>query len=80
MSENLTIPRSKPFSKDYVILATLKHTKRSVDISISKTIARIPDFDSNPAKAQEVLETLSVLNEMRRGIESLEQNITKGNS
>jgi hypothetical protein len=70
--------RIKPFSKDFVILATLKHVKRSVDISISKTIDRVSDFDGNPEKSSEVLLTLTELYAMRKGVENLEQNISKG--
>jgi predicted component of type VI protein secretion system len=82
MSEASTLdaPRVKPFSKNFVILATLKHVRRSIDISISKTFDRVKDFDGQPDKATEVMETLSELHQMRKSIEDLERSITKGNS
>jgi predicted component of type VI protein secretion system len=78
MSESETLTRPKPFSRDFVVLTTLKHIKRSIDISISKTFDRVKDFDSNPEKSAEVMKTLSDLHEMRRGIEAHEQLISKG--
>jgi predicted component of type VI protein secretion system len=79
-SDTIETTRTKPFSKGFVILATLKHVKRSIDISISKTIARVEDFDGDSVKSKEVLETLSELYSMRKSIENLETNVSKGNA
>jgi hypothetical protein len=75
MSDELTAD-VRPFSRDYVILATLKHIKRSIDISISKTLDRVKDFNDNPEKSTEVMATLSTLYEMRKGIEMHERTIS----
>ena len=56
----------KPFSRAYVLNVTLTHVRRSIDISIEKTVARIGEFADNQEKSQEVLMTLSDLYSMRK--------------
>ena len=40
--------------------------RRSVDISIRKTFERFQDFDENSKVGQEIMETLSVLHQVRK--------------
>jgi hypothetical protein len=60
--------KQKPFDRKYVLETTVKHMLKCIDMSISKTIARIPDFDSNSEKSTEVLQTLSDLHILRKEI------------
>lgn len=63
---------SKPFSMSYVLRVTTKHMRKSVDISIRKTFERIAEFDGNQEKSTEVLETLSVLHNLRRQLDDFQ--------
>jgi hypothetical protein len=48
---------------------------RSIDLSISKASARLPEFAGDQAKTMEVVQTLDVLHRMRRmHVEFIEQN------
>lgn len=64
--------RQKPFTKAYVLKVTAKHMRVSLDISIRKTTERIPEFDNNPEAAKELLETLSVLHQMRKQLDEFQ--------
>ena len=55
-----------PFTKSFVLNATLKHMQNAIDISNRKAVARMQDFDSQSEKGVEILETLSVLNTMSK--------------
>jgi hypothetical protein len=65
---------NKPFSSEYVIKETLKHMQSSVAISTQKTIARLPEFQSQPEKVQEVMNTLASLGKLNSMIESIREN------
>ena len=59
----------KPFSCLYVIKTTLVHVRKSIDISIQKTLARLGEFDNDP-KSKEVLEALSLLHSLRKEVDA----------
>ena len=41
----------KPFSMSYVLRTTAKHMRKSIDISIRKTIERVEEFAEDQEKA-----------------------------
>lgn len=47
---------------------------RSIDISVSKSFERLKEFEGNAAKGIEIMETLSVLNTMKKLVEEFELN------
>jgi cephalosporin-C deacetylase-like acetyl esterase len=61
---------NRQFSRDYVIGLTLKHMRRSVDLSISKTFERIQEFEADREKSEEIFKTLSDLHALKKQIES----------
>ena len=63
---------SKPFSQAYVLRTTLKHMRKSVDISISKTFERVDEFKDNQAKSSEVFQTLATLHSLRKSVDSFQ--------
>jgi len=60
--------RAFKFSRSYVIGVTFEHMIRSVNISIDKTVARLPELGNEDSK--EVLETLSELHKLRESLEA----------
>ena len=62
----------KPFSKDYVIRITARHMKKSIDISLKKTVERIGEFSEDKEKSVEIFETLSFLHDMKRQIDEFQ--------
>jgi hypothetical protein len=64
----------KPFSKAFVMRTTLRHMRRSVDISIGKSFERFQDFDNDSKTGKEIMETLSVLHTIRKMLDEFEQN------
>ncbi len=62
----------KPFSMGYVLRTTAKHMRKSIDISIRKTFERMPEFATNPAKSQEVFQTLAFLHTMRKQLDDFQ--------
>lgn len=64
----------KPFSMDYVVRTTLKHIRKSIDVSIRKTFERIAEFDGNQEKSQEVFRTLTELHAMRRRLDNTQSD------
>lgn len=64
-----------PFTGDYVIALTLKHMRKSLDISIAKTLARIAEFDGNQEKSQEVFKTLIALHTLKKSLENSQSQI-----
>lgn len=62
-----------PFTKGYVLRTTAKHMRKSIDISIRKSFERMGDFDSNKEKSQEIMETLSILHQMRAQLDSFQE-------
>lgn len=60
-----------PFDQGYVLRTTVKHMRKSVDISISKTFERLPEFIDTP-KAVEVFQTLGLLHKMRKSLDEFQ--------
>ena len=63
----------KPFSKSFVMRTTLRHMRRSVDISIRKSFERFQDFDQDSKTGREIMETLSVLHTVRKMLDDFQQ-------
>jgi len=61
----------KPFNKDYVISLTLRNMKNDIEFSISKTLSRVSEFEGDAVKSMELMQTLSILHEMKRDIEKM---------
>ena len=55
-----------PFSKSFVLKTTLRHMRRSVDISIRKSFDRMADFPEDSEKRLEIFATLDVLHKIRK--------------
>ena len=64
--------KTKPFSLDYVLGTTSKHMRKSIDISIRKTVDRIADFDGNLEKSQEVFKTLAMLHTLKKQVDNFQ--------
>jgi hypothetical protein len=62
----------KPFSQGYVLRTTAKHMRKSVDISIRKTFARIAEFAGDQEKSKEVFDTLAMLHTMRKQLDDFQ--------
>lgn len=54
-----------PFSLAYVLKATAKHMRRSIDISLRKTTNRWEEFKDDEVKSKEVMKTIMKLTELR---------------
>jgi hypothetical protein len=67
--ENMT---PKPFSQAYVLRTTLKHMRKSVDMSISKTFERMAEFKDNQVKSSEVFQTLTKLHALRKEMDNFQ--------
>ena len=61
-----------PFSQSFVLRTTAKHMRKSIDISIRKTFARIAEFDGNQEKSKEIFQTLSVLHSLRAQLDEFQ--------
>jgi hypothetical protein len=71
----MSAENNPPFTIGYVVSTTTKNMLRSIDLSISKASARLPEFAGDQAKTMEVVQTLDVLHRMRRmHVEFIEQN------
>lgn len=70
----MTEERSVPFDKSFVLSTTVRHMRKSIDISISKTFDRMSEFVENQDKKIEAMETLDVLHKMRKLLEDFEVN------
>ena len=66
------IEAQKPFTIGYVLSTTAKHMRKSIDISIRKTFARISEFDGDKEKSEEVFRTLAQLHAMRTQLDDFE--------
>jgi len=62
-----------PFTMSYVLRATAKHIRKSIDISIRKTSERWEDFPDDPEKTKEITVTLMRLHEMRRNLDAFQE-------
>jgi hypothetical protein len=56
--------RNFVFSRDHVLKVTFEHMKRSVDISMNKTIKLLPELSKE--ESAEALETLSELSKISK--------------
>lgn len=65
-----------PFSMAFVLRETIKHMRKSIDISTQKTIARLPEFKDNSPAIAEVMTTLTNLNRLNKLLDDLENNNT----
>lgn len=65
--------KQKPFSIGYVLRTTVKHMRRSVDMSLRKTLERSHEFQDNPEKASECFRTLSHLHQIRRQLDEFQE-------
>jgi hypothetical protein len=63
-----------PFSKSFVMKTTLRHMRRSVDISIRKSFERFQDFDQDSLTGKEIMETLSVLHTIRKMLDDFQEH------
>lgn len=63
----------KPFSAGYVLRMTAKHMRKSIDISIRKTLDRFGEFAADPEKSVEVFKTLAMLHKMRNELDAFQQ-------
>lgn len=64
--------KENPFDMSYVLRATAKHMRKSIDISIRKTFERLPEFMSDEVKSKEVFKTLAVLHTMRKQLDDFQ--------
>ena len=67
---NMTDNSEKPFSAEYVLDTTVRKMRKAVDISISKTIERIPEFADNQEKSREIFKVLAQLHQIRKSLVS----------
>lgn len=63
-----------PFSRDFVLNTTMRHMRRCVDLSISKTFNRLQEFAEDEQKKMEVMSTLDVLHRIRKMLEDFQTN------
>jgi hypothetical protein len=68
MSENY----EKPFSMGYVCRATIKYMRKSIDISLEKTISRIEEFAEDRERSKELLQTIWFLQRLKTMLDELE--------
>lgn len=60
--------RVTPFTREFVIQATINHMIQNVDRSIAKTTSRIAEFTGNVEKSTEILQTLSDLHQIKSSL------------
>lgn len=65
---------TKPFDKSFVLTLTAAKMKQAIDNSIRKCIQRTHEFREDHDKKMEILETCSVLETMKKGIEEFEHH------
>lgn len=66
---------NRPFSCNYVLQLTLRNMQSAINTSISKTTARIAEFENNPEKSKEVLVALSHLHKMKQGLDEFSASL-----
>ena len=75
-------PWVKPFTMGYVLKLTFSNMNKSIDHSIIETSARLGEFEPGSEKWQEVLTTLSALDQAKKLLEEFQLNnehiFTKG--
>jgi hypothetical protein len=73
--ENIT--ENRPFDMGYVLRTTVKHIRKSIEISIRKTFERIPEFANDREKSEEIFKTLAMLHSMKKQVDDF-QTMTDG--
>jgi len=73
----MDIQKQKPFSMGYVLRATAKHMRKSIDISIRKTFERVAEFADDQEKSREVFNTLSFLHTMRKQLDDFQKQYSE---
>lgn len=63
-----------PFSKSFVMRTTLRHMKKSIEISINKSFDRLKDFENDSDTGREIIETLSVLHTLNKILDEFQVN------
>lgn len=61
----------------YVLRKTVKHMRKSIDISIRKTFERVDEFSDDPEKSKEVFSTLSILHTMRKELDDFQSKYSR---
>ena len=61
----------------YVLRATAKHMRKSIDISIRKTFERVAEFADDQEKSREVFNTLSFLHTMRKQLDDFQKQYSE---
>ena len=61
-----------PFDKDYVINRTIKNMRSAIEFSTKKTMMRNIDFQDEPDKQKEIMETLVELGRLHKLLEIYE--------
>ena len=73
MADSASVPTQKPFDKSYVLRVTAKHMRRDIDISMRKTLERMPEFMGNEEKSREIFTTVMVLQAMKNQLEDFQR-------
>ena len=63
---------TEKFDRAYVLLITLKHMRKAVDVSIRKTFQRSKEFEGTE-KAEEIFETINILLNMREALDKWQE-------
>jgi hypothetical protein len=71
MTNNL--PASKPFDMSFVLKITTRNMRRDLEISITKTYERIPEFADNREKSEEIFKTLTLLHGLSKKLQAFEE-------
>lgn len=72
----MTQKNQKPFSKLFVLQTTARHMRKSIDVSIRKTLERVQDFSDDEAMSAEIFETLCDLHSMKKNLDDFQSKIT----
>lgn len=64
--------KNKSFDDVYVMNVTLEHMLRAIDISIGKTLARLPEFEGTK-DGMKVMNTLSRLGNLKRTLNAYKE-------
>lgn len=68
----------RPFTREHVLGITIRHMRKNVNFSIKKTLDRVSEFADDTEKSGEVFKTLIVLYQMRKTLNELQIDNTKG--
>jgi hypothetical protein len=63
-----------PFDKNYVIERTLANMRAAIEFSTKKTMMRNIEFQDDPAKQKEIMETLVILGMMHEMLDNFEDD------